>query len=158
MRKLIIMAATAVSALAVAAPASAQYYPQPRGNAYGYNNYGQIRSYHARVDNLRRAVDRMGRGQGRGGYNYKLRQEVGELQYQVNTWGRNGLSQREARELEWRIARVERMVQGAWGGNRRYDSGRRYDGYDGYNGSDGYDRDRDGRDDRYENDRGYDRD
>jgi len=159
MRKLIIAAATAVSALAVAAPASAQYYPQPRGQAYGYNGYGQVRSYQARVTNLRRTVDRMAQRGARGSDFYQLRREVGELQYQVNTWGRNGLSQREARELDWRISRVEQMAAGRWQGNRAYNG---YDAYDGYNGSDGYyrnrDRDRDGRQDRYEDDRGWDRD
>ncbi len=159
MRKLIIAAATAVSALAIAAPASAQYYPQPRGNAYGYNNHGQLRSYQARVANLRRTVDNMGqRGCRRVGH-YKLHQEVGELQYQLQLWGRTGLSQREARELDFRIARVEQMVRGGgWGGRGGYDGRSGYNQYDGHNGSDGFDRDRDGRDDRFENDRGYDRD
>ena len=50
MRKFLIAAATAASALAVAAPASAQYYPQPRGHAYGSNNYGGLRSLQARHD------------------------------------------------------------------------------------------------------------
>jgi hypothetical protein len=154
MRRMIIAAATAVSALAIAAPASAQYYPQPRGNAYGYdNNYGQVRSYQARVHNLRRTVDQMAHQGARGGGFYQLRREVGELEYQVRTWGRNGLNQREARELNSRVARVEQMVHRAAGG-------RSYNGYDRNQGYNGYapDRDRDGRDDRYENDRGYDRD
>ena len=48
MRKLLITIATAASALAVAAPASAQYLPQPRGYAYGYNNYGHVRALQCR--------------------------------------------------------------------------------------------------------------
>ena len=60
MRKVLISAAAAVSALAFAAPAAAQYYPAPPppgygapyGNAYGYNNYGHIRSLQVRIDRL----------------------------------------------------------------------------------------------------------
>lgn len=41
MRKLLICIAAAGTALATAAPAAAQYYPQPYGyNGYGYRGYG----------------------------------------------------------------------------------------------------------------------
>ena len=46
MRTFLISAAAAVTALAVAAPAAAQWQ-QPYGNAYGYNNYGHVRSLQA---------------------------------------------------------------------------------------------------------------
>ena len=54
MRKVLVILA-AGTALAAAAPAAAQYYPQPQygapyGNAYGYNNYGQVRQLQARID------------------------------------------------------------------------------------------------------------
>ena len=79
MRKFLISAALMASTVAVAAPASAQWYPQ----GYGYNyNYGQVRRLQVRIvgndlrhmrhdrqvahlqDTLlqRRAVDRQGQG------------------------------------------------------------------------------------------------
>jgi hypothetical protein len=169
MRNFLIAAATVVGAAAVAAPVSAQYYPQPRGNAYGYDNYGQVRNYQVRVHNLRRTIDRMGRQGARGGHFFQLRQEVGELEYQFKTWSRNGLNHREARELDWRIARVEQMMPRGAVRNRAYNGYNSYNGYNGYNAQGGYpqyngyngyvpDRARDGRDDRYENDRGWDDD
>jgi len=57
MRKFVISLAAAGAAFVAAAPAAAQYYPQPQpygygapyGNAYGYNNYGRVRSLQARA-------------------------------------------------------------------------------------------------------------
>ena len=53
MRKVLISAAAAVSALAFAAPAAAQYYPAPPP-AYGYNGYNNSgwvdRDRHGRDD------------------------------------------------------------------------------------------------------------
>ena len=46
------VAAAAASALAVAAPAAAQWAPAPPvpyGNAYGYNNWGHMRSLQVRI-------------------------------------------------------------------------------------------------------------
>ncbi len=46
MRNLFFCAAAAGAALAVAAPAAAQYYPQPYGyNGYGYGGYGAYGRY-----------------------------------------------------------------------------------------------------------------
>ena len=60
MRKVLVSAAVAVSALAFAAPAAAQYYPaQPYG--YGYNNYGQVRALQQRVDRLEWQINRLDR-------------------------------------------------------------------------------------------------
>ena len=65
MRKFLISAALAVSTLAVAAPAAAQYAPQPGvpyGNAYGYNNnYGQVRALMQRVNQLEHQISRLDR-------------------------------------------------------------------------------------------------
>ena len=69
--KKLLFAAAGLSAIAVAAPASAQYYPgrqpapygynQPYGQAYGYNNnqQGLVRSYLVRADQIRRQVERL---------------------------------------------------------------------------------------------------
>lgn len=148
MRKLLITIATAASALAVAAPASAQYFPQPRGNAYGYNNFGHVRSLQVRVDQLQRRIavlDSRNRISEREARN--LRQDARELERRLHRVARNGLHPQEAQQIEYRLARIEQRLmrdandgRGAWGNG----------GYNAY----AVDRDRDGRVDRYEDDRG----
>ena len=148
MRKLLISVATAATALAFAAPASAQYYPQPRGNAYGYNNgYGQVRSLQVRVDRLQNRIarldsrDRISEREAR-----KLRDDARNLERRLYQASRNGLHPQEAQQIEIRLVRIEqRLMRDANDGR----SGRNW-GNQGY----GVDRDRDGRDDRYEDDRG----
>jgi hypothetical protein len=164
MRKFLIAAATAASALAVATPATAQYWPQPRGYAYGHhNNYGHVRSLQVRVDRLQHRIarldsrDRISNREARG-----LRADARDLEHRLYRSSRNGLSPREFAYFEQRIRALEYRMQRdvrdgqRWGDNRwgddRWDADRRWDG------ERRYDRDRDGRDDRYENDRGYDRD
>ena len=153
MRKLLITIATAASALAVAAPASAQYYPQTRGNAYGHNNYGQLRSVQARVDNLQRRIDQLDRRNVLSNHEARgLREDARDLERRIQRNSRNGLNRNEWQQIEYRLNRLEQKLardandgRGAWGNQR--------------NGT-GYavDRDRDGRDDRYEGDRGTRRD
>ena len=65
----------------------------------------------------------------------------------------NGLSFRERQAIEYRIARLEQRVRHEVNDGNRW--GNRNEGIF-RNVS--WDRDRDGRDDRYEDDRGYDRD
>ena len=161
MRTVLISLAAAVSALAFAAPAAAQYYPPqgaPYGNAYGYNNYGHIRSLQARVDNLQRQIvhfdrrniisDREAR---------RLRDDARDLERRLRRDSRDGrgLNRQEVSQIEYRLARLEQRLRiDANDGNRW---GRR-DGYNGDRDRGGYDRDRDGRDDRYEDDHGRDHD
>ena len=155
MRKILFSAVAAASALAVAAPASAQWGPAPvpYGNAYGYNNWGHIRSLQARIDNLQRRIarldnrDRISEREAR-----RLRQDARQLEYRLRVASRNGLHPTEARRIEYRLVRLEqRLVRDAWDG-RRWGQGQWGNGY--------YDRDRDGLDDRFERDRGrnYDED
>jgi hypothetical protein len=162
MRKVLISLAAAGSALALATPASAQYYPEPQpnyGNSYaygynnyGYNNYGNIRGFQVRIDGIQRQIEilrarrMISRNEAEG-----LRHESRELERRLYGASRYGLNPNEARNIEYRIARLEQHVRhevrdGRWD-NRGY----------GWNGNNGayYDRDRDGRDDRYEDDRGY---
>lgn len=59
MRKFLILAATAASALAVATPAAAQYYPPQYSNyppQYGYGGYG---GYNNGYGNLQYRIDRL---------------------------------------------------------------------------------------------------
>ncbi len=149
MRKVLISLAAAASALAVATPASAQYFPVPQGNAYGYQqNYGQVRRLQVRIDQIQRQIHQLDRRNILSDREARrLRQESREIERRLRVTSRNGLHPQERYDIERRIARLEqRLFRDARDGNRfgRFDNR--------------YDRDRDGRDDRYEDDRGRDRD
>ena len=154
MRKVLIALATAGAAIAFATPASAQYYPQPAygapyGNAYGYNNWGQTRALQVRIDAIQRQInmlDRRDRIRDRSAD--QLRREARSVEQRLHRAERFGLNPYEANDIQVRIARLEQRVQ--------YSMASRYGryGYNSYN-SGYYDRDRDGRDDRYEDDHGY---
>lgn len=158
MRKFIVAAALAASALTAAAPAAAQWYPpEPQGYGYGYhNNYGQVRRLQVRVDQLQRQIARLdsrdilSEREAR-----QLREESRDLERRLRYSARNGLSGREAYSIERRIQRLEYRIQ------REARDGNRYGRY-GYNDYRGgwNDRDRDGLNDRFERDRGtnYDED
>jgi hypothetical protein len=166
MRKFLISAALLASTVAVAAPASAQWYPQqpaygygqqPYGNAYGYNNYGQVRRLQVRIDQIQRQIVQLDRrnilSNREAG---RLRAESRNLEQRLRYVGRNGLSGGEAYDIERRIQQLEYRIQReARDGNNWRGDPYGNNGY-GYN----YDRDRDGLDDRYERDRGtnYDED
>jgi len=160
MRKVLISLAAAGAALAIATPAAAQYYPgqygAPYGNAYGYNNnWGQVRSLQVRINAVERQInmlDRRDRIRDRSAD--RLRDEANNIERRLRHAARDGMSPWEAQDIQVRIARLEQRVQ--------YSLARGYGRYgynNGYGNNGGYsDRDRDGRDDRYENDRGYDHD
>jgi hypothetical protein len=124
MRKVLISLAAAVSALAVASPASAQYYPQqPYGYGYGYNqpsygygynqNYGRvgIDRWLYQLDDLRRQVDhyaRQGRLDGR-----EIRAQhrnFRTVDRALRKYGRNGLNRREAYDMDRRIANLRESI------------------------------------------------
>jgi len=153
MRKFIIAAAVAATALTAAAPAAAQYYPQ--GNAYGYNNaYGQVRRLQARVDMLQRQISQLDRRNILSDREAaRLRNDSREIEQRLRYAARNGLYPQEAYGIERRIQRLEVRIQ------REARDGNRYGNYYGANYR-GYDHDRDGLDDRYERDHGtnYDED
>ena len=166
MRKLLISLAVAASALAVASPASAQYYPQPQGpQGYGWgyhNNYGQVRALQVRVDQIQRRIERLRdrrlltRNEVNG-----LRSEARNVERRLRLSSRYGLQPRERHDIERRIARLEQHVRHEVRDGRRGWVPYVYD----QNAYGYFDRDRDGRDDRYEDDRGrrsdrlaYDRD
>ena len=160
MRTLILSLATAAAGLAIAAPASAQYYPQPQGYGYGqgYHHPGHARVLDNRIDRLQREIRRLDKR------NILSEREADrligqsrELEARLARMARNGFSGYEAQAIERGIARLEQRIfreandrnGRGWGngyGNNQY----------GHNGW--VDRDRDGRDDRYEDDRGSRRD
>jgi hypothetical protein len=150
MRNLIIGLAAAGTALAVATPATAQYYQQPYGyngygnNGYGYNNgNGQARGLQNRVFNVLRSLNGV-----RPGARERIRDQAINIDRQLRYASRNGLNPYEARNFDYRIGQLERQLQRA-----NYNRGYGYN--NGYNNGYAYDRDRDGRDDRYEDDQGY---
>ena len=149
MRKVLISVAVAASALAIAAPASAQYYPAPQGpvngNGYGYNNnHGSIRNLQVRIDRLQDRIarldsrDRISEREAR-----RLREESRDVEKRLHRAARYGLNPQEYASVNYRIQRLEQRIYrdandgNRWGGNNQWS-----------------DRDRDGRNDRYEDDRG----
>ena len=146
MRKFLISAAIAASTLVVAAPAAAQWAPpQPQGYGYGYNNHGQVRRLQVRIDQLQRQIARLdSRNVLSEREASRLRAESRQLEQRLRYASRNGLNGREGYDIERGIQRLEvRIQREARDGNRR-----------GYNQAGWSDRDRDGRNDRYEDDRG----
>ena len=173
--KKFLIAAAGLSAVAAAAPAAAQYYPappppaygygyaqpgynQPYGQAYGYNyrdQQGLVRSYLVRADQLRRQVERrdirnrIGDREAR-----RLRDATIDLQNRTRSYARDGLSNRERYDLDQRFARIEQALRYA-SNNRGWNQYRDRDRDGVWDRNDPrIDRDRDGRDDRYEDDRG----
>jgi hypothetical protein len=162
MRKIFISLAAAGTALAFATPASAQYYPQPQpygygnngygNNGYGHGNYGQVRSLQARIDGVQYQIKQLDRRNViRDDPADRLRSEARQIENRLHRAARSGgLNPYEANDINGRISRLEQRVQ--------YAAGSRYGRYGNNNGNNGYDRDRDGRDDRYEDDHGRDHD
>jgi hypothetical protein len=140
MRRFVLFLAAAGAALAVAAPAAAQYYPAPQpynyGNAYngygyngyngyngyGYNGYGEVRELQARIDAIEsqiRMLDR--RDVIRDGSADRLKDEADRVEHRLHRAARNGLNPYEANEVRARIANLEQRV--------RYAVANRYDRY-----------------------------
>jgi hypothetical protein len=167
MRKLIVSLAAVGAALVVASPAAAQYYPQPQPQPYGYgsqqygygynNGYGQVRALQVRIDAVQRQIERLDRRDWTRGAK-QLRKESRNIERRLRSAERYGLNPYEANSIQVQIAQLEQRV--------RYAAGNRYGGYQNGYGSNGYgnnaygysDRDRDQRNDRYEDDRGRDHD
>ena len=154
MRTVLITLAAAASALAVATPASAQYFPQaqPQGYAFGQQgNWGQTRALRARIDNIQRQIERLDRRNVLSDREARrLRQDARQLEQRLRYMRQGGLHPAERYDIERRLVQLERRLwRDARDGNRWGN---------GYQQQGAYDRDRDGRDDRYEDDRGRDHD
>jgi hypothetical protein len=156
MRKVLISLAAAGTALAFATPATAQYFPaqaQSQGYGYGQQYRGGMRSLQVRIDRIQRDIEQLRgrrvitRSEANG-----LRNESRGIERRLYQASRNGLRGNEMRDIEHRIARLEQHVR-----REATDGGRRYGNGYGQNGVYA-DRDRDGRNDRYEDDRGTDHD
>ena len=131
MRKFVISLAAAGAALAIASPASAQYYQPgpppvaynaPYGNGYGHqNNFGMVRELQQRLNNVERQINRLDRRDRiRDRSADRLRQEAANLHRRLYDRGRNGLDRREAGDIIYRLQRLEQRVQIAMNQNGRY--------------------------------------
>ena len=155
MRKVMISFAAAASVAAFAAPASAQHYPAPQGNAYGhYDNYGQVRQLQARVQQLRQQIHRLDRSNRLSNREAnRLDRHAVVLQHRISTAARRGLNWREREEIGRRIETLRQAIRyEARDGNNRWG----WNGHDRADNSYGYYGNRRGRDgdrnDRYERD------
>ena len=140
MRTMLLSLAGAVSALAVASPAAAQWAPQPYaygapGYGYGYGNpYGQAASLQARIAGIRGEIARLSRaGMLNPWQAQRLFGETRELDSRIReeAYERDG---RDLRQLEERVERLSRQVRQA--SYNRYGYGGYGNGYNGYNGGD----------------------
>ena len=132
MRKIVLSLAAAGAALAVAAPASAQYYPQPQpygyNGAYGYGNWGQVRALQVRIDNVERQINRLDRRDRIGDRNAdRLRDEANRIEDRLQRAARGGLNPYEARDINYRIQRLEQRVQYSLNDRRWGDRDDRWD-------------------------------
>ncbi len=153
MRIVMISLAAAASALAFATPAAAQYYPQPRPQAFGYGqgNFGHYRALQVRVDSIQRQIVHLrARRMLNRNEASNLSQQSRNIERRLRRAAQYGLSPYEAQDVQVRIARLEQRLF------RDVNDGRRWG--QGYNNQGYSDRDRDGRNDRWEDDRGRDRD
>ena len=173
MRKFLISAAVAASAVSVATPAAAQYYPAPQYSGYnqgpGYQNHWLFdfgnqryaRMMQDRVQRIRTDIRQMGAQRVLSyGEMRSLDVQARNLQDRIFRSSRNGVNRNEACNIDRSVRRLEeRVVKEANDWNRRtgvrrynpYNYGQYWAQYGNYN----YDRDHDGRNDRYEDDHGY---
>ena len=133
MRKFVLPIAAAASALAIAAPASAQWAPpvyryQPYNYGYGFRYQAFAQQMENRVQRVRNDIRVM---QGRRILSYRegrnLEQQASNLQRRIYRASRNGIQPGEARRLENQLRNLEFRVQREatdWnnrpGGYRRY--------------------------------------
>lgn len=123
MKKFLISAAITAGALGLAAPAAAQYAPNrgaPYGNAYGYNNYGQVRNLQARIDQIQRQIRQLDRRNILTNREAaRLLNDSRDLERRLARLSRNGLSRSEHSAVVTRLARLEqRVMRDARDGNR----------------------------------------
>jgi uncharacterized lipoprotein YajG len=146
MRKVLISLAAAAATFAVAAPASAQVYGAPYGNAYGYNNYGynNVRSLQVRINQIQQQINMLDRRNVLSNREARrLRWESSKVEQQLYRASRYGLNPYEARNIQIRVANLERSVR-----REAYDRNGRYGGRQWY-GRDRDHHDRWDRDDRW---------
>jgi septal ring factor EnvC (AmiA/AmiB activator) len=127
MRKFLISLAVATSALAVAAPASAQLYPSQPGYGFGngqnYNYRGHARALQARIDQIQRQISRLAQYRQISRREHsKLQQDARDIERRLHRDRRDGrgLSANEMYDTERRIGRLEQKIARDVRDGRRY--------------------------------------
>ena len=114
MRKIVLSIAAAGAALIAASPAAAQYapVPQPAPYGYGHGNWRMVRELQVRVDNVQRQINRLDR---RDRISERaadrFRYEANRIERRLRERARDGLSPREAGDIQYRLGRLEQQVQ-----------------------------------------------
>jgi|SwirhisoilCB3_FD_contig_41_4394436_length_441_multi_1_in_0_out_0_1 hypothetical protein len=114
MRKIVLSLAAAGAALIAASPAAAQYapVPQPAPYGYGHGNWRMVRELQVRVDNVQRQINRLDR---RDRISERaadrFRYEANRIERRLRERARDGLSPREAGDIQYRLGRLEQQVQ-----------------------------------------------
>jgi hypothetical protein len=137
--KTILLAMGSAAAMAVAAPAAAQY-PDRYADPYRDQGYGQTwvdGNFDARIDQLQVRLEadiRQGAINRRDAWS--LRRQLRDLRQLASQYDMDGLSARERADLQQRLRYVRQQIQVADGG-RYNDRGQRYGANGGYYGQGG---------------------
>jgi hypothetical protein len=111
MRKIVLSVVGAGLALALAGPTIGQPYPE-RGYGYHRGNWGEVRTLQVRIHNIERQIDRLDRRDRiRDRSADRLRDEANRIEDRLDRAARGGLSPYEARNIEYRIQRLEQRVR-----------------------------------------------
>ncbi len=116
MRKFVIPIVVAASALAMAAPASAQWAPphynyQPYSYGNGFSGHRFASDMSARVERIRRDIREMQQRRVLGWREARsLENQAANLQQRIYSASRNGIQPGEARRLENQIRNLENRV------------------------------------------------
>lgn len=149
MRKYLISLAAAASALAVAAPVSAQYYggSQYGYNRYGYSNYGANYQSQQLISANRERMARMhndiqvgvARGMISPGEAARLHQRAAQFDRELAQLARGGMTGEEGAIFDARADRLAQEIQARTGYGRGYRYGNNYGFGNGYGYDNGYD-------------------
>jgi hypothetical protein len=113
MRNVLVSLIAAASVVGSAAPASAQWYPQPRAYAYGPSNYGLARAMKARIDHIQRQISFLAQRRMISRHEYSnLIGHSRDLERRLMHNARDGrrLTRQEAYDTERRLAWLEYKV------------------------------------------------
>ena len=153
MRNLLIKLALAASAATFAARLPAQSFPSPPNWGFGYEHYGQVRELILRMNHVQGLIQQMDhRHQITGRSTERLIDEANTIQRHLRNDAASGLDAHQAEEMLRRVIRIEQKVHAAYAErDRRLGTAYTYPSEDWRRDAE-QDRDRNNRDDRWEDD------